>query len=130
VRIGFTRNGAVNTVTTSKIGFEQKPKYLERNPLRLKQRYGRQEQGSGSVKASVAHRRRFHQGHPFSSQNPGREGARSERREPPAQLILCWAIEANSAVAKLGWISLSFRDSENDQNRLISPNAPDVRKPR
>jgi hypothetical protein len=61
VRIGFTRNGAVNTVTTSKIGFEQKPKYLERNPLLLKQRYGRQEQGGGSVKASVAHCHRFHE---------------------------------------------------------------------
>jgi hypothetical protein len=39
VRISFTRNGAVNTVTTSRIGSKRKPKYLERNPLlRLKQR--------------------------------------------------------------------------------------------
>jgi len=50
MRIGFTRNGAVNTVMTSKIGSEQKPKYLERNPLLLKQRYGRQEQGGGSAR--------------------------------------------------------------------------------
>jgi len=38
MRIGFTKNGAVKTVTTSKIGYEQRPKYLERNSLLLEQR--------------------------------------------------------------------------------------------
>ena len=33
VHIGLTRNGAVKAVTISKIGSEQRPKYLESNPL-------------------------------------------------------------------------------------------------
>jgi hypothetical protein len=74
VRISFTRNGAVKTGTTSMIGCKRKPKYLERNSLlRLKQTIGKREQGGGSVKAAVALLRRFHQGHPFSRQDPGRE---------------------------------------------------------
>ena len=58
VRIGFSRNGAMNTVMTSKIGSERRPKSLEGRTASLLKR-GIRTTGAGRVASrhlSVTHR--------------------------------------------------------------------------